>query len=248
MKTWQTYFEHNRDHRLEIGWNNGIVVDSELHQPLIRSLQRFQLGESGEGFHLRRKAKITGDSSYEAAIDLFIKEENEHARLMALVLQKLGAPLLRHHWSDGCFVCLRRLFGLNSEILVLLMPEMIAKRYFRALHDGFSDPTLRAVCSQILHDEQGHVAFHAHFLHEAFRTMPVLFRAAVRALWRLVYRIACLVVLLDHGTILRGTGLSLTAFWWDCGLIFDEVAAGIFSVAPAPAFQILAPTLNAEPA
>ena len=34
----------------------------------------------------------------------------------------------------------------------------------------------------------------------------------------------------------------------DCGLIFDEVAAGIFSLAPAPTFQTLAPTLNVEAA
>jgi len=196
-----------------------------------------------------RSPKLSvGEAAYETAIDLFIKEENEHARLMALILQKLEAPLLRHHWSDGCFVFLRRLFGLNSEILVLLMPEMIAKRYFRALHDGFSDPTLRAVCSQILHDEQGHVAFHTHFLHEAFRSMPVLLRAALRTLWRLVYRMACLVVLVDHRAILRGAGLSLTAFWWDCGLIFDEVAAGIFSLAPAPTFQVTLPTLNVKAA
>ena len=248
MKIWQNYFEYNRGHRLEIAWDRDLVIDPELQKPLIRSLQKFQLGESGEGFHLRRKVRNAGDPPYEAAIDLFIKEENEHARLMGLILENLGAPLLRHHWSDGCFVLLRRLFGLNSEILVLLMPEMIAKRYFRALHDGFSDPTLRAVCTQILHDEQGHVAFHVHSLHEAFRSMPVLVRAAVRALWKFVYRMACLVVLVDHRAILRGSGLSLTAFWWDCGLIFDEVAAGIFSLAPAPAFHTLDPALNAEPA
>jgi len=248
MKAWQTYFENNRADRLEIAWDRELLIDPKLRHSLIRSLQRFQLGESGEGLHLRRKARVVSEPSYEAAIDLFIKEENEHARLMALILHKLGAPLLRHHWSDGCFVLLRRLFGLHSEILVLLMPEMIAKRYFRALYDGFSDPTLRTVCSQILHDEQGHVAFHIHFLHREFRSMPVLVRAAVRALWRLVYRAACVAVLVDHRTILRGSGLSLAAFWWDCGLIFDEVAAGIFTSTPATSLQTRTPKMTAEPA
>src|SRR2546423_1480664 len=100
MNTWQTYFENNRNHRLEIPWDRDLTIGPELRPHLIRSLQRFQLGESGEGLHLRRKAKVVRDSSYENAIGLFIGEENEHARLMAIVLQKLGAPLLRHHWSD----------------------------------------------------------------------------------------------------------------------------------------------------
>ena len=39
--------------------------------------------------------------------------------------------------------------------MVLLLPEMIAKNYFRALHDGTIDPVLRAVVEQIAQDEDG---------------------------------------------------------------------------------------------
>src|SRR5439155_13893110 len=123
--------------------------------------------------------------------------------------------------------------------LVLLIPEFIAKRYFRALLDGFTDPVLRAVCSQILQDEEAHLAFHTDFLQKAFASLSLPARAAVRAVWRLLFRAACLAVMVDHGTILRGTGVSKASFWWDCGLIFDEVAAGIFSCAPTPAIDKL---------
>ncbi len=236
MKNWLDYFEYNRRHRRDIPWEREIELAAHWRGPLIRSLQKFQVGESGEGTHLRRQAAKTGDPIYQAAIDLFIKEEQEHARLLACILRKLKAPLLQHHWSDACFILLRRLFGLHHELLVLLMPEMIAKRYFRGLRDGSRDPVLRAVFAQILHDEEGHLAFHVDYLQGALASLSLPARITWRAIWRLFFRAACLVVIVDHREALRGSGVSAAAFWWDCGLIFDEAAAGIFSCAPTPAF------------
>jgi hypothetical protein len=234
MKHWLDYFEHNRRHRNNVPWECAIQAPPHLILPLIQSLQKFQVGESGEGRHLRAQAAATQNPIYQAAIDLFIQEEQEHARLMAGILQKLNAPLLKRHWSDGCFILLRRLFGLHHELLVLLIPEIIAKRYFRALRDAFSDPVLRSVFSQILHDEEGHLGFHTDFLQRALASLSLSARATLRGVWRFVFRAACLVVMIDHRAILLGSGVSLAAFWWDCGLIFDEVAAGIFSCAPTP--------------
>lgn len=164
MQSWLKYFEWNRVHRAKVPWEMGIQVEPLLRGPLIRSLQKFQLGESGEGRRLRRHAIATGDSFYSAAIELFVKEEQEHARLMAIILSQLHAPLLSSDWTDHCFVFLRRMFGLHQELMVLLLPEMIAKCYFRALHDGTDDDVLRSVFAQILHDEEGHVAFHVDYL------------------------------------------------------------------------------------
>ena len=236
MKSWLKYFKYNREHRLEIPWECGVTVDAAMRAPLIHSLQRFQVGESGEGRHLRRQAATTNDAVYMASIDLFIKEEQEHARLMAEVLLRMEARLLRHHWSDACFILLRRLFGLNQELLVLLMPEMIAKRFFRALHDGVKDPVLRTVFGQIIHDEEGHLAFHIEFLQRALAPLTLPSRILHRSVWRLLFRLSCLVVMWDHRGILRQVGVSPMKFWWDCGLIFDEVSAGIFSCAPSPVF------------
>jgi hypothetical protein len=197
-------------------------------------LQRFQIGESGEGRHLRAHAAGTGDADYEAAIDLFIKEEQEHARLMAAILRRFQAPLLQRHWSDGCFMFLRHVAGLKEQLLVLLLPEMIAKRHFRALHDGTADPVLKNVFAQICHDEEGHLNFHIDTLQQLFAEWPWWRRAAVRAFWRLLFRASCVVVIWDHRAVLSAVGVSKSLFWWDCGLIFDEVAARIFSSAPKP--------------
>lgn len=229
MKQWLEYFEWNKANRRDIPWAQPSRVPDPLRKPLIRSLQRFQVGESGEGSHLRRQAATTGCAVYERCIDLFIKEEQEHARLMAEVLKREGAPLLNHHWSDNCFILLRRLFRLEHELLVLLVPEIIAKRYFRALRDGAEDPVVRAVCDQILHDEEGHVAFHVDYLRQAFRALSLIKRVALMVGWKLLFQAACLVVMLDHGSVLRAVGVSRAIFWWDCLMLLDEAAAGIFS-------------------
>jgi hypothetical protein len=228
MQTWLNYFERNRKQRQPIPWENGIQIEPHLRGPLIRSLQKFQIGESGEGRKLRRHAAATKDETYAAAINLFIKEEQEHARLMAEILKRLDAPLLQSHWSDRCFVWLRHLFGLHQELLVLLLPEMIAKVYFRALRDGTLDPVLRAVTAQIEHDENGHLAFHVEYLHRAFERLSFTQRIAAQIGWRIIYRATCLVVMFDHRDLLRAAGVRRPDFWRDCGVVFDEVAAGIF--------------------
>lgn len=231
MKTWLNYFERNHVNRSPIPWERGINVESHLRAPLIRSLQKFQLGESGEGRKLRRHAKNTGDAAYAAAIDLFVKEEQEHARLMQKILNELNASLLARHWSDSCFIFLRQLFGLHQELMVLLLPEMIARRYFRALHDGTRDPVLRAVFAQIAQDEDGHLAFHVEYLRRAFEKMSFTKRIFALVIWRIAFRGTCLAMMLDHQSALRAVGTKPRQFWDDCGQIFDEVAAGIFSPA-----------------
>jgi len=229
MKSWLEYFEWNRANRLEIPWSSNSCITSHLREPLIRSLQRFQVGESGEGSHLRKQAATTGCAVYRKCIDLFIKEEQEHARLMAEVLKRERAPLLTQHWTDNCFILLRRLFRLEHELLVLLVPEIIAKLYFRAVRDGTEDPVVRAICQQVLHDEEGHVAFHVDYLRERFRRESLLKRIVVMVLWKVLFQAACLVVILDHRSLLRAVGVTVGTFWWDCLMLLDEASAAIFS-------------------
>lgn len=229
LQKWLNYFEQNGKNRRVVPWEKGIRIELHLAGPLAHSLQKFQLGESGEGRTLKRHARNTGDPVYAAVIDLFIKEEQEHARMMGRILDELKAPRLSGHWSDWCFVTMRRLFGLHQELMVLLLPEMIAKRYFRALHNGTQDPVLKAVFLQIAEDEDGHLAFHTEYLREAFRKMSFTRRILALVLWRIVFRATCAVLICDHWPVLRAVGMKPRQFWDDCGEVFDEVAAGIFS-------------------
>jgi hypothetical protein len=200
-----------------------------IYRPLVHSLQRFQLGECGDGKHLSRHAAQMNDPSYSAAIDLFIQEEQEHSQLLARVLKALNADLLPSHWSDNTFMALRRFSGLHMELLTLLIAEVIAMRYYRALAEGINDPVAQAVFSQIMRDEWGHVAFHCDNLHEDFSVLPLVARTAIRLAWHGAFRAASLVVLFDHRAILRAVGVTPGAFLRDCNDLFEKAANEVFA-------------------
>ena len=230
---WVQYFTQNRKNRVHIPWERGVAVEPDLRGPLVRSLQRFQIGERGDGAHLKRVATSTGNGAYMRAIDLFVEEEQEHAELMARLLCGLGAPLLQRHWSDNCFRVICLLSNLHVELTVLLVTEIVARRYFRVLYDGIDDPVLRATCVQILHDEEAHIAFHADTLRPTLSCLPAPARYAIRAAWRLFFGVVCLVVIYDHRGLLRACGIPLRVFQRDCLRIFDGMARYAFALPQA---------------
>jgi hypothetical protein len=225
---WLNYFAINSRDRQHIPWDRTISVSPHVRKALIRSLQRFQVGEQGEGHHIKRSAAALGNTEYTATIWLFIAEEQEHSRLLAKVLHKLDAPLLTFHWSDICFTWLRRRMGLRHEIMVLLIAEMIAKRYYRLIYEATSNSLLQAVCGQILYDEDGHIGFHIDHLNAYFAQKPILSNLFVASGWRLLFRVMCAGVIWDHRTMLAAANISMSEFWRDCGVIFDQTSAAIF--------------------
>ncbi|POM26423.1 hypothetical protein BTM25_08230 [Actinomadura rubteroloni] len=199
--SWRTNFEQAALHRpSDPDWTRG----ARLPRAVVRSVQRFQLGESGDGAGLIRKAERTGDADYATAVKLFVAEERDHARLLAELLYAAGAPTIDAHWTDTAFVRMRRPFGLRAELLVLMVAEVVALRYYRAMRDGSTDPLAAEVGRRILADERRHVPFHLARLDG----LPV----PVRWAWRAVVAAATVVVAVDHGTALRAWGVSRRAF------------------------------------
>ncbi|GHO41916.1 ferritin-like domain-containing protein [Ktedonospora formicarum] len=213
---WLHYFEENALQRPLILWDHGIVVETQQRRPLLRSLQRFQVGEQGDGRHLLEAVARTQNPEYQAAMALFIKEEQEHSRMLAKIIKGMGGNLLTSHWSDTCFVLLRRLLGLRMELLILLIAEVIAQVYYKALFDGTTDIVLRSVFGQILHDEDGHVAFHCAYLHQTFSKLSPLVRWLISNSWNLLFRLVCGIVIWDHHTALRAVGMTPSICWHEC--------------------------------
>lgn len=233
MTDWYEHFQRNHNNRLPIPWGRSISIPEAMRPALIASLQRFQVGESGEGKHLKQGADATGDTRYAETIRLFIAEENEHSRWLAHAIKGLGGTLLTHHWSDILFIGLRRLMGLKTELMVLLIAEMIAMRYYRALKEGINDPTLVAVFANICQDEDYHVAFHVDYLRGAFSNRGRLSRWLIRTIWYFLYRAACLLVMWDHRGILKATNVPAQEFWRDTRDIFNHTADAIFTASPS---------------
>ncbi|MFJ9398002.1 ferritin-like domain-containing protein [Streptomyces californicus] len=208
---WIRDFETARQERAGQGdpdWRTGVP----LHPAIRRSVQRFQVGEDGDGAELITKAEASGDAEYASAVRMFVAEERNHARLLALLLASGDAPTIASHWSDRIFVTLRRALGLRLELLVLMIAEVVALRYYRALRDGGEDALTREVAGRVLADEERHVPFHCHRLRRALRPLPAPARVLVTSGWRAALAVACLVVAVDHGPALRRLGVGRGRF------------------------------------
>ncbi|MET9254428.1 hypothetical protein [Streptomyces sp. NPDC003717] len=148
FQTWTRRFERERERRRAQGdpdWHQGAT----LPPPVWAGIQRFQIGEDGDGANLIAKADRAGDPAYASAVRLFVAEEQNHARLLAALLAAGGRSVIAGHWTDTAFIRLRRLLGLRLELLVLMIAEVVALHYYRALRDGTHDALTSEVAARI---------------------------------------------------------------------------------------------------
>lgn len=218
LQDFETEAERRR-RREDPPWSRGARLDPAV----ARSVQRFQVGEAGDGANLI--AKAAGDDGYLAAVKLFVAEEQNHARMLAELLGAAGVPTIGTHWSDTVFVRLRRALGLRLELMVLLIAEVIALRYYRALRDGTTDPVVTQVASRILADEERHVPFHCHRLRIGFRELGTPARTALFGAWRLLLLGVALTVAADHGPALHRLGVGRREFVADVLAAFESALA-----------------------
>ncbi|MEJ3652675.1 ferritin-like domain-containing protein [Actinomycetes bacterium KLBMP 9759] len=229
--TWQREFEAAAAARpADPDWARG----ARLPPALAASLQRFQVGEAGDGANLIGKADRSGDPGYATAVRLFVAEEQDHARMLGLLLNAGGVALIGSHWSDAVFVALRRALGLRTELMVLMAAELIALRYYRALRDGAPDPLVREVSGRILADEERHVPFHVDRLRSGFATLPAPARVLVAAAWWALFCGVAVVVAWDHGPALVATGVRRRVFLRDVLRLVRQVVGEVFAPAPVP--------------
>lgn len=229
---WIRRFEDERERRRTEGepqWGQGASLDGAVWG----SVQRFQVGEDGDGANLIGKADEAGDGDYAEAVRLFVAEEQNHARLLALLLSAGGMPTIAGHWSDRVFVRLRRLLGLRMELLTLMIAEVVALRYYRALRDGTDDPLTRDVAARILADEQRHVPFHCERLYVSLTELPRLLRRPVMTAWRLLLLAVSVVVASGHGAALCHLGVKRLRFVADVMGSSGTVVSAILAPRPS---------------
>ena len=155
----KTYFEANQGQYDDLAWDDPHQLSPYELRAVRASLQTFQRGESSEGHYLYTRAKQLGDAEYTAAMRLFIKEEQTHAAVLGRFLDQQGIPRLKGHWLDNIFRGLRRVLSLEHTLRVLLVAEVVAAVYYRALFNATYSGLLQQLCRRIVLDEEMHLNF-----------------------------------------------------------------------------------------
>ena len=209
MIAWHAYFASRIHDLCSVSWNSE-VKDTEFQQIAVaRSLSHFQLGENGEGLHIRGLALAYAQKrrvpEYALAVDFFVREENKHARLLAEAVAYLQGSLVQTHWTETVFILLRRSFTLALEVQILACAEIIGLIFYRFLKEKSKDSSIRAMCDIFLIEEREHLHFDADALSWMMHGSSswifsffarFLFTGALVAAW------------IDHGSCLRSFGVS----------------------------------------
>jgi 4-hydroxy-3-methylbut-2-enyl diphosphate reductase len=220
-RQWVRHFRTSAETPAEIPWDEPRRLSASERAAVLRSIQIFQLGESGGGSRLLRAAEKycqrSGDRHYVKALRLFVQEEQRHAELLALYLKRERTGLLSRQWTNGVFRRCRNVMGLELMLSVLLSAELMARVYYAALSRATEDPVLRALCSRILRDERWHVRFQCDHLEHMRANRPALMKMLTHWTERVGFRAVCVAVWLNHATVFRAAGTGFRAFWRKTG-------------------------------
>ena len=200
---WRSDFEVHRGQHASVSTAGMWTLAPAVRSGLQSSIPTFQLGETGSGTHLLRMARRVGSDDYVEAMRLFVLEEQEHARLLAMVCEAIDAPLLESHWTDRVFQWARRILGLRAEVLMLLVAELIAVRYYSTLARGVGDQVLGRIFARIHDDEVRHLDFHAATLPRFLDDWPRPMWWLARVIWTTAVLGTGVVVAWDHRRVLR---------------------------------------------
>ena len=171
---WNRYFVKNA-HFLVIPFENDILTEREK-KLVCPSIGQFQQGEYSDGKHLKkaadRFAEETKNKDYKNCIRWFIREENAHSGYLKSYMDHYHVRVKKNVILDRIFRKLRKLVGLQCEVIMLVTAEIIALSYYDALQDATKSHALRTICQRMLHDEISHIIFQSytlsHFKHRFY--------------------------------------------------------------------------------
>lgn len=97
-------------------------------------------------------------------------------------------------WIDNVFRILRKMMGLECEVIILVTAEMIALSYYTALSNVTNSTLLKTICSQMLNDELKHVVLQSSTLYRISKDRNKIINNLMRKIRMLVMRLTVFVV------------------------------------------------------
>jgi hypothetical protein len=236
---WLNHFEHHAHHPRCVANDLPDLLTPDERRLIAGSMATFQLGEQSEGRTLLRAAERfalpRGAPQLVRIVELFIREEQQHATLLLAFMEDHDIAPKRTDWTDRVFRLVRGLAGLELYLYVLISAELIGIVFYRALEAATNCRRLEVLCRVLVSDELAHVGFESQLLLalRAGRISPV--QSLMRWGHRTFFTCTAVVVWFTHRSVLRHGGCGLQGFLRACMMQYafylqpvDAIAATSF--------------------
>ncbi len=148
--------------------------------------------------------------------ELFIAEEQRHARLLGEFMQDHEIAPRERAATDQAFRRLRRLGGLEARLRLLVSAEIIGIIFYRALEVVTDCRRLQILCRTLVADQLAHVAFESQLLLALKGRRPGPIKLLLGAWEQSLLTAAALVVWTTHRRVLKCAGYGPLLFLRDC--------------------------------
>lgn len=195
---WIEYFKYNNSHLLKLDFSNNTELTNEEIKLITPSIKAFQIGEGSEGKHLMKVVeKFAVKNNYKEYPEImkwFIIEENRHSQTLKKYMEIYNINTADKLWIDNIFRILRKMMGLECEIIILVTAEMIALSYYTALSNATNSELLKTICTQMLNDELRHVVLQSDTLHRISNNRNKIVNKLIRKTRIFVMKVTVFVV------------------------------------------------------
>ena len=220
LPVWLAHFRAQAAHPRQVPATLDDRLTGRERRLIADSIATFQLGENSGGEHLRRCVRghdpAAENQPFVEIFDLFIAEEQRHARLLSEFMQDHEIALRERAVTDQAFRRLRRLGALEARLRLLVAAEIIGIVFYRALEVVTDCRRLQILCRTLVADELVHVAFESQLLLAMKSGRPAVSKLLLSAWEQCVLTAAALVVWATHRRVLKCAGYGLLLFVRDC--------------------------------
>ncbi|HEY1889292.1 MAG TPA: hypothetical protein VGG63_02740 [Steroidobacteraceae bacterium] len=220
LRIWLNHFEYHAEQpRGALGGSPNALRPQE-RRLIARSIAIFQLSEQSDGTGLLRAAyrfaRGHGDELLPRITELFIREQQRHARLLREFMDSHGIRSKCRHWTDALFRRVRRLAGFELYLHVLITAELLGNIYYRALESATGCQRLRVLCRTLIADELAHIGYESELILELRAHRCAISRALIRQGHRALFYGAACAVWVSHRAVLRHAGYTAVEFLRTC--------------------------------
>lgn len=223
---WVEYFKYNNAHLIPLDYSLNNELNRGQKRLIFPSIKAFQIGEGSDSAHLTSVVKAFAEKSnytdFPEIMRWFIVEENRHSQMLKAYLETYDEECEKSLWIDNIFRGLRKLMGIECEVIVLVTAEMIALSYYDALADATDSVLLKDICAQMLHDELMHIVLQSDTLNRISSSRAEFFNTISRVTRKILMSVTSSVVWKKYKDVFVKAGYTKKGFKDNCKFYLNQ--------------------------